>query len=121
MATALPETPPNTTEPTTVVASAPPRSRCITSPEKRSSSSPSLPSMISVPARMKKGSASIGKDWVCWNICCTTSISGSCPSHSSATPEAMTRACATGITATISTHEGDDEDEAHVGISSGLG
>ena len=57
--------------------------------------------MISVPARMKKGSASIGKDWVCANICCTTSSSGICPSQSSATPEAMTSACATGITATI--------------------
>ena len=121
MATALPETPPNTTDPTTVVDSAPPRTRCISSPEKRSSSSPSLPSMIRVPARMKKGSASIGKDWVCGNICCTTSSSGMLPVPEQRDAGGDDQRMRHRDHRHHQRDEGDDQGEAHVGISSGLG
>ena len=92
LATALPETPPNTTEATTVVDSGPPRKRPINSVAKASSSLPSFPPIMRLPASMKKGSASIGKDWVWANICCAMIISGKLPCHSRAAPEAMIRA-----------------------------
>ena len=86
LATALPDTPPNTTDATTVVESGPPRKRPIISVAKASSSLPSLPPIMRLPASMKKGSASIGKDWVWANICCATSSSGRLPCQSSAAP-----------------------------------
>ena len=104
-----PEPPPNTTDPRDS-SGARARSR------KRSSSSPSLPSMISVQAKIKKGSPSIGS-WVCWNICATSSRGRGQP-RTDAKPEAITRPCATAITAKLVGHERKDEGEAHVGISS---
>ena len=55
LATALPETPPKTTDATTVVDKGPPRQRCIALVAKPRSFSPSLPPSIRLPAIMKKG------------------------------------------------------------------
>jgi hypothetical protein len=65
LATALPDTPPNITDATTVVESGPPRQRCINLVANERSSCPNLPPSVRLPAMMKNGSASIGKDCVC--------------------------------------------------------
>ena len=70
---------------------------------------------------MKKGSASIGKDWVWANICC-----GDEHQRQAALPE-QRRPGGDDQGVTDRDHqdhqnaEDDDEDDAHVGISSGLG
>ena len=63
-ATAEPETPPKTIEPTTVTEASPPRNRCTMAVAKSIRFCPSRPLIIRLPARMKNGSASIGNDWV---------------------------------------------------------
>jgi hypothetical protein len=94
--TADPETPPNTADPTTVTEASPPRKRCTNVVAKSIRFWPSWPLIIKLPARMKNGNASIGNDWVCWNICWATIISGSVPLDATAAPDAITRTCPTG-------------------------